>query len=154
PDARVTYMNKKEENVWFQIEGYKLLLSDYQIYAQSTADVKQTMEKLRELAIQNNTAGGTLYELAQMITASSPAEIIEKLKEAEDKRVQNEQAEQDQQSQLQKEQQDFLERQQEKQLSHDDYWEERRIQAQILEAEIQAVGRAKDNDIDSDLVPD
>lgn len=154
PESPLTYLNKKEETVWFQNEGYKLLLADYQIYAMSRADVKQTLEKLRQVAMENNTAGGSLYDIAQVITSNSPAEIIQKLREAEDKRQQQTQAEQDQESQLQQQQQQFEQQMQDKQMQHDDYWEERKIQRDIYVAEIKATGQAKDNDINSDNIPD
>jgi len=154
PESPLTYLNKKEETVWFQNEGYKLLLADYQIYAMSRANIKQTVEKLRQVAMENNTAGGSLYDLAQVITSDSPAEIIEKLREAEDKRSQELQAQQTQEQQMQQEQQQFLQQQQDKQLSHDDYWKEREIQANIYIAEIKAMGYAKDTDINQDNIPD
>lgn len=152
-EVSLSYLNKKEETVWFKIEGYKLLLSDYQIYAMSRADVKQLLEKLKQVAEQNNTAGGSLYDLAQVIDSRSPAEIIEKLREAEDKHQQAVSQEQQQEMALQQQQQQYLAQQQDKQQTHDDYWKEREIQAQIYIAEIKA-SQSKTNDINSNQIPD
>lgn len=154
PTSQLSYLNKQEENIWFQIEGYKLLLSDFQIYAMSKANIKQTLDQLKNLAIQNNTAGGSLYELAQVISSDSMAEVLEKLKEAEGNRQQMEQSQQDQQQQIATQQQQVQQAMQEKELQHDDYWKEREIQANIYIAEIKAMGMAKDTDINSDSIPD
>jgi hypothetical protein len=154
PESPMTYLNKKEETVWFQNEGYKLLLADYQIYAMSRANIKQTLEKLRQVAMENNTAGGSLFDIAQVITSDSPAEIIQKLKEAEDKKQQQQQAEQSQEQQMQQQQQQFEAQQAQQQQAHDDYWEERKIQRDIYVAEIRAAGQAQNNDLNNDAIPD
>lgn len=152
--ASINYMNSKEEMVWFQIEEDKLLLRDFKIYPMSRANVKAIVEKLKEIALQNNTAGGTLYEIAQMITLDSPAEIISKLKEADDNRQQQEQAKQQQAVQLQQQQQQFLEEEADKQRQNDDYWKEREIQKDIYVAEIKAMGYPNQDDKDDNGIAD
>lgn len=152
--STVTYLNRQEETEWFNIELDNLLLRDYQIYPMSKANIKALVEKLHNLAEQNNTAGGTLYEIAQMISLDSPSEIISKLKEADAKREGQMQAQAEQEQMLQQQQQQFMLEQQEKQLAHDDYWRERELQAEIYEAEIKALGFAKDTDIDDNAIPD
>lgn len=154
PESQLTYLNKQEESVWFKNEGYKLLLADYQIYAMSRANVKATVEKLRQIAMQNNTAGGSLYDIAQVMVTDSPSKIIEALKKADDAKQQQAQGQQQQEAQLQQQQQQAEQQMQDKQLQHDDYWEERKIQRDIYVAEIKAAGMAKNNDINGDGVPD
>jgi hypothetical protein len=112
------------------------------------------LDQLKQLAIQNNTAGGSLYDLAQMINSQSPAEIISKLREAEDKRNQMVQSEQQQQMQLMQEQERIQSEREDKQLEHDDYWREKEIQRDILVAEIRALGFPNANDMNSDQIPD
>lgn len=154
PESSLTYLNQKEENVWFKIEGYKLLLADYQIYAMSKANVKATLEKLKDLAIQNNTAGGSLYDLAKIISSNSPAEVIEELKKTEDQRNQQVQSQQQQEAQMQQSQQQFEAQQAQQQQQHDDYWREREIDKDIYVAEIKSLGFSKDTDSDKDGIPD
>lgn len=154
PEATINYLNRNEENILFRIEGYKLLLRDLRVYAKSTANVKSMLDQLKQLAVQNNTAGGSLYELAQMINSQSPAEIISKLREMESKRDQQMQAEHDQEIQMQQQQFQMQEQLQEKLWQHEDYWKEREIQKEILIAEIKALGYPNANDMDSDQIPD
>lgn len=154
PESQLGYLNKQEETVWFKNEGYKLLLADYQIYAMSRANIKNMVEKLRQIAMQNNTAGGSLYDIAQVMVTDSPAKIIEQLKKADDAKNQQAQGEQQQQMQAQQAQQQFEQQMQDKQLQHDDYWKQREIERDIYVAEIKAMGYAKDTDVNQDGVPD
>lgn len=152
--ASVNYMNTKEEMIWFQIEEDKLLLRDYRIYAMSRANVKAVLEKLKDMAMQNNTAGGSLSEIAQIITLNSPAEIIAKLKEADDNRQQQVEQQQQHELQAQQEQQQFMEQEADKQRQNDDYWKEREIQRDIYVAEIKAMGYPNQDDKDSNGIAD
>lgn len=154
PISRITYINSNDENVFFDIEGDKLLLRDLQVKPRSTANIKSVVDQLKQLAIQNNTAGGTLYEISQMIVSKSPAEIIAKLKAADEKRQHQMQQEQEHQMQLQQSQLQAAMEMEQKVQDHDDYWKEREIQKEIYIAEIKALGYAKDNDIDSSGIPD
>lgn len=154
PVSRLTYLNSNEENVFFDIQGDKLLLRDLQIRCKSTANIKAMMEQLKQLAMQNNTAGGTLYELSQMMVAKSPAEIIAKLKIAEDKRQQNMEAEQQHQMQMLQQQQAIQQEVEQKIMDNENYWREREIQKDIYIAEIKALGYAEDTDIDQSGIPD
>ena len=131
PESRIAYLNRKEETEWFRIEGWRLLLTDYQIEATAKANVKSTMEKLQQLAMENNTAGGSLYEISKVIAGDSPSEIISKLKEFDAKREEALQAERQHELQMQQEQQQFLEQQREKELQREDYWKEREIQKEL-----------------------
>lgn len=149
----VTYLNRNEEKEWFTIEMDNLLLRDYQIYPMSKANVKALVEKLHQLAMQNNTAGGSLYEYAQMLSLDSPAEIISKLKEVDAQKVQQVQQQQQHEQELQQQQQQFEESLTKQQQDHDDYWKEREIQKEILVAEIRA-SQSKTNDVDGDGIPD
>lgn len=154
PETRLSYLNKDEENEFFQMEGYKLLLRDFKVFAKSTADIKQLRDKLEQLAMQTIPAGGSLVDAARMISMQSPAEIISKLSEAEEKREMQIKAQQDHERQLQEAQQAFMDEQEAKQMENENYWKERLMQKDIYIAEIKAMGYAKDTDINTDNIPD
>lgn len=149
PTSRLAYMNRDEEKVFFEIEGYRLLLRDFRIKAKSTADIKELLSKLERLAMENNTAGGSLYEISHMLTMQSPAEIIAKLKEADDKRAQEVQAQRDHEMQIQQMQQEAIEKQGER----EDYWKGKTLEKDILVAQIRA-SQSKSNDVNADSIPD
>lgn len=153
PKSRITYLNSDDQNIFFEIEGYKLLMADFRILARSTADVKGIVDQLRKLALENNTAGGSLYEIAQVLTLQSPAEIMSKLKEADERRQQNEQAQSDQAMQLQQQQQQYDATQKDKEDTRQDYWEGKKLETEIMVAQIRA-SQSKSNDVNGDGIPD
>lgn len=151
---RLNYLNSDEENVFFDIQGDDLLLRDIHVYAKSTANVKALRDKLEALATQATSAGGSLVELAEVFTTQSPAEIISKLREAEDKRNQMIQGQQDHEAQIIEQKQQFEAEQEQKMMDNENYWKDRLIQKDIYIAEIKALGYAKNNDINANEIPD
>lgn len=157
PISRVYYLNSDEENEWFEIEGYKLLFRDLRVFAKSTADIKALVDQLKQLAIQNSTAGGSMFELAQMLNSQSPAEIISKLREIEEKRNQQAQMEHSQEMQFMQEQERLAAEREAKQQEHDDYWKQKEIDKDIYIAEIKAIGTGtigQGPDADGSGIPD
>lgn len=154
PKSRVSYLNKDEENVFFDIEGDRLSLREFRVYAKSTANIKELMKKLENLAMQNMSAGGSLVDLAKMLTLQSPSEIISKLEEAEAKRSSDIQTQRDHEIQLEQQRAQNAQALEKQIEEHDDYWKEREIQKEIYIAEIKSLGYAKDNDINSNKIPD
>lgn len=149
PNSRVRYLNRDDENEFFNIEGHRLLLRDFRIFAKSTANVKEMLEQLRKLAVENNTSGGSLYELSQMMVAQSPAEIISKLRAADEKRQEDVQAQRDHETQMQQMQQEAMDKENQRQ----DYWRGKELEKDILVAEIRA-SQSKTNDVNHDGMPD
>ena len=154
PSSRLTYLNSDEENVFFDIEGHKLLLRDFKIYAKSTANIKKLVDNLQQLAMQSQGQGGSLYDLAQMITLQSPSEIISKLRQSEDKRQQDIQAQRDHEQQLLQQQTQAAQELERQIEEKEDYWKERELQKEIYIAQIKALGYAKETDMDSNSIPD
>lgn len=154
PISRINYMNQDEENILFDIEGDKILLRDFLVKAMSTADIKELKAKLDRIAEAIPNAGGSLADAARMIAIKSPAEIISKLEESEDKREQEAQTQRDHETQLQQQQQQFAQEQEDKMTQHDDYWKQQLMNKDIYIAQIKALGYAKDTDINSDSIPD
>lgn len=154
PTIRKTYINREEENVFFEIEGTKILLSDLKVYASSRPDQKAIVDQLKQLAINNNTSGANILDLAKIIKSESSTEIIETLKQSVEKLDQQQQSEQQLQQQLQQQsleaaaaeeqaKRDFEATQNELDRTNDRYL-----------AEVKATGFAQDNDLNSNQVPD
>ena len=62
-----------------KMEGWRNLLTDLNVVCKSTANVKATLQFLKQELMRNNTAGGSLYEYAQVGLSNSPAEMLAKL---------------------------------------------------------------------------
>jgi len=140
PWVSIKYLNSNEENAFFKMEGWRNLLTDLNVVCKSTANVKATMQFLKEELIRNNTAGGSLYDLAQVGLSNSPAELISKLKKADDDRKQMEQSKQDHEKEMQQQQQQFIEKERMAQEKREDYWKQRQMDLELQLTEIKSAG--------------
>ncbi len=153
-NVRKTYMNANEENVFFEMEGTRLLLADFDIYPMSKSNQRDLLEQLKQLAVQNNTTNATIFDLAKIIESDSVAEIMATLKTSVDNMQQQQQSQQ--QAQMQAQQQKDQAQTEREQAARDfqaDQNELDRANERFL-AEVKALGYAKDQDIDSNNIPD
>jgi hypothetical protein len=98
------------------------------------------MQMLKQALMQNNTAGGSLYDLAQVALSNSPAELISKLKKSdEDRKAQIEQQQKHEQE-MQQQQQQFIEKERIATQQRDDYWKQKQMELDLQMAEIRAAG--------------
>lgn len=138
PSIRLQYITSQDEKVNFQINGTKLLLRDFNIYAVTNNNSRAIMEQLKQLALTNNTAGASIFDLGNVIKANSIAELTTVLKGAEEKAqaqlAQQQQSEQD----MVNAQIESAERQKTMDLQFEADQNEKDRQADILIAEIKA----------------
>ena len=140
PWVSVKYMNSQEENTFFKMEGWRNLLTDLNVVCKSTANVKATMQMLKQALIQNNTAGGSLYDLAQVALSNSPAELISKLKKADEDRKAQVEQQQQHEKEMQQQQQQFIEKERIASEQRDDYWKQKQMELDLQMTEIRAAG--------------
>lgn len=133
-------MNNEEQNAFFKMEGWRNLLTDLNVVCKSTANVKATLQLLKQTLMQNNTAGGSLYDLAQVGLSSSPAELIAKLKKAEEDRKAQVEQQQKHEQEMQQQQQQFLEKERIASEKRDDYWKQKQMDLELQLGEIRAAG--------------
>ena len=116
PSVRLQYSTSMDENINFQINGTELLLKDLNVFISTKINQKQLLEKIQQLALNNNTAGASIYDLGGILKADSMAEVTHVMKSIEEKankirqeEYQNQQAQQQQLIQAQeKERQDKM----------------------------------------------
>lgn len=83
PSLRLQFITSKDENVNFQINGTKLLNKEIGVFASTKVNSKAIMEQIRTMALNNNTGGASIYDLGNIIKASSLGEITNVMKEME-----------------------------------------------------------------------
>ena len=116
-DITLMYTMSDLSRGYVTITDPDLLLRDLGVYPTFSQEITRQLETIRQLALNNNTANIPLSGLAQMLTLNSTKDIINELKQAEDKKSEQDQAMQKQQSEMQ---QQALEAQaKEKQLDRD-----------------------------------
>ena len=149
PSKRLQYMTSKEEQVNFQINGTSLLSRTFNVYGVTDANSRKVMEELRNLLITNNTAGGTIYELGNLLTANSLGEINTILKGIEQKSDAKRQEEQQHEMEVEKQRQEAVAK--DKQVSEDFQMRalELKLQNDVLVAEIRAAGYSGSVDLNA-----
>jgi hypothetical protein len=154
PSIRLQYISSKDEKVNFEINGTELLMRDLNIFCTTKTNSRAVMEQLKQLAIQNNTTGASIYDLGNIIKSESIAELTGVLKEAEKKTQAQKEAEMQQQQQMQQQQIEA----QEKQLMMAQQFKaeesEKDRAARITEAEIRSAGYGAGVDINKNLQSD
>jgi hypothetical protein len=154
PSARLTYVTSADEKVNFQINGTDLLLRDLNIFCTTTANHRSVLEQLKQMAMQNNTTGASIYDLGKIVQSDSISELNNVLKSSEQKVQQMKQQEMQNQQQMQE--QALQAKSQEEQLKRDfEAGEaEKNRQRDVLIAEIRAAGYGSMADVNKNEMSD
>ena len=130
PSLRLQYVTSLDEKVNFQLNGTELLSRDLNVFTTTRVNQRQIMEQIRQLALNNNTAGASIYDLGNIVKADSLAEITHVMKSIEEKTTNAKQQEQQSMQQTEKMKQDA---------------ENQRLEAKLkFDAEQKALDRAND----------
>lgn len=148
PSVRLQYLTSSHEKINFQINGTELLLRDINVYATTKASHRAVMEKLRHLAMENNTSGASIYDLGNIIKADSIPEITNVMKKAEAKQQQQHQGEQQQVQQMQEQKLQAEAQEKKFERDHEAMEAEKDRRTEILIAEIRAAGYGALVDLD------
>ena len=148
PSVRLSYINTEAEKVNFTINGTELLLRDFNIFATTKTNHRATLDQLKQMALQNNTTGASIYDLGSIVKADSIAEVSDILKDAETKQEQQQMSQQQSQQQMQEQQleAEAMEKQAERDFKTQEAEAERR--KDLMVAEIRAAGYGAQSDID------
>jgi len=140
PSLRLQYITSMDEKVNFQINGTDLLLRDFNIFCTTKTNQRQVMEQLRQLALNNNTSGASIFDLGNIIKAESIGELTGVLKGAEERIQAQKQAELQQQQQMQQEMIQSQEKQKQMDIQAAAERDDKMIQKDITVAEIRSAG--------------
>ena len=154
PSARLTYITSLDEKVNFQINGTDLLMRDLNIFCTTTANHRAVLEQLKQLAMNNNTTGASIYDLGKVIQSDSIAGLNTVLKSSEQKQQQQKQQEQQQQQEMQQQQIQANQEQEKMKLDAEAAEAEKDRQKDILIAEIRGAGYGSMADIDKNMQSD
>jgi hypothetical protein len=154
PSTRLTYITEADEKVAFQIDGTDLLMRDLNIFCSTTANHRAVLEQLKQMAIQNNTTGASIYDIGKIVQSDSIAEINTVLKMSEQKQQQQKQQEMQQQQQMQQEQLASQEKQKQMDIQAAAERDDKMIQKDITVAEIKSAGYGSMVDLDQNQMSD
>jgi hypothetical protein len=154
PSTRLTYITGADEKVNFEINGTDLLMRDLNIFCSTTANHRAVLEQLKQMSIQNNTTGASIYDLGKIVQSDSIAEVNTVLKDSEQKQQAQKQQEMQQQQQMQEQQ--LASQQEIEKMKIDSQAAEREKDRQrdILVAEIRAAGYGAAVDVNQNQMSD
>jgi hypothetical protein len=148
------YTTEEGENIMFEIEGYKLLPRDIQVYTNFRPYTKVILDSMKSLAIENNTTGATIYDLLKIVAMDTPSQVLEsaqvsvqKFQEQEQQKRQHEQEMLDKQLEAQK-----AEKESDREFVASEKAKDR--EASYAEKVVGAMGFANESDLDANKIPD
>jgi hypothetical protein len=154
PSIRLQYITGTDEKMNFEMNGTDLLMRDLNIFCTTKTNSRAVMEQLKQLAINNNTMGASIYDLGNVIKSESIAELTGVLKQAEEKTQGQKQAEMQQQQQMQQEMLESQERQKQMDIQFRAEQADLDRQTQITVAEIRSAGYGAGVDINQNQMSD
>ena len=147
PSVRLQYLTSNDEKVNFEINGTDLLARDLNIFATTKANHRSMLEQFKQLVVNNNTTGATIYDLGNVMQAESMSELNHVLKETEKKS--GKQRQEEMQHEQQMKEMEIQQRTQEKQMELDrqSLEKEKDRRRDLLVAEIKSAGYGAMQDI-------
>ena len=154
PSVRLSYMTTEDEKVNFTINGKKLLLRDFNVFATTKTNHRETLEQLKQMALQNNTTGASIYDLGNVLKSNSIAEVSSILKDAETKQQAQKEQDMQQQQQMQEQQLQAQKQEADTQRQFDQAESDAERQKDITVAEIRSAGYGAQSDINENKESD
>jgi hypothetical protein len=154
PSVRLQYITTADEKMNFEMNGTDLLMRDLNIFCSTKTNSRAIMEQLKQLAVQNNTSGASIFDLGNIIKSESIAELTGVLKSTEEKMMQQKQQEQQHQQQMQQEQLQSQEKQLQMQMQFKSDESQKDRDTNITVAEIRAAGYGAGVDINQNQQSD
>ncbi len=154
PSVRLQYISSEAEKVNFTINGTDLLLRDFNIYSTTKTNHRQILDQLKQMALSNNTTGASIYDLGNIIKATSIAEVSDILKDTEGKQMMMRQQEMQQQQQMQQQQLQAKAQEDQMKMQFEAEESQKERQKDLMVAEIKASGYGAMQDINQNQVSD
>lgn len=154
PSVRLQHMTSLDERVNFEINGEDLMLRDINVFCSTKANHRQMLEKMQQLAIQNNTTGASIYDLGKVMQADSMGALESTLKTVEQKvqkQAQEQRAHEQQMAEMQMQQ---AEKEKAMELDAEARENEKDRRKDLLVAEIKAAGYGSMQDINQNMQSD
>lgn len=140
PSTRLSYLTSLDERKNFEINGTSLLLRDINVFCTTRADHRAIVEKLKQLAVENNTSGASIYDLGNVLKATSISQIDQALKDSDAKAQSIRTQELDHQKSLEQMRIDAEAAEKQKERDFEASENQKDREAEILGKEIQAAG--------------
>ena len=154
PSIRMQNMISPDERKFFEINGTDLLMIDINVFCTTNANSRALMDKIKAMAVNNNTTGASIYELGGVMAADSMGALNNTLKKMDTEA--QERAELDHQRNVEMQEKEAAAKQKEIQMANDHEMQivESKNRNNLLTAEIKAAGYGAQQDIDQNMQSD
>lgn len=152
--VRLSYLNEKEEEIFFNIEGYKLLARDLQVYTNFKPNSREILQQMKSLMINNNTTNANILDIFEVLNASTPSEVIESAKKSVDAFNAQQQAQKEHEQKLLETQIQSAAEEKEKERQYESSENQKDREVDIYEAQIRGMGYLNNPDVNEDSIPD
>jgi hypothetical protein len=154
PSVRLQHMTSLDERVNFEINGEDLMLRDINVFCSTKANHRQMLERMQQLAIQNNTTGASIYDLGKIMQADSMGALESTLKTVEQKAQKQAQEQRAHEQQMAEMQMQQAEKEKAMELDAEARENEKDRRKDVLVAEIRAAGYGSMQDINQNMQSD
>jgi len=124
------------------------------VFCTTKANIRATIEQLKQLMLNNNTSGASIYDLGSIIKSDNIAEIDDIMKKSDKKIQQQKQAEMQHQQQLQDQQLQATAQEEKAKREFEASENQKDREARIVESEIKASGYGAMKDINANQQSD
>ena len=154
PESRVNFINSEGDQVLFEVETDNLLLKRFNIFLLSTPNYTKIVEDFKQLAIQNNTAGATILDFANILEFNNMRDIKDvlaaALKRTEEQAMAQQQAAAEENEKARQHEMQLKKADQEFEASEND--KDRYVD--MYTAEVNSIGRSQNSDLNANAVND
>jgi len=140
PSVRLQHMTSADERIYFQLEGTDLLSREINVFATTKAAHRDILEKMKNMSMQNNTTGASIYDLGKMMQADSLGTLNSALKLSEDKQTKLREEQMAHEQSLKQQESERIIEEKKMALDHETREAEKDRRKDVLVAEIRASG--------------
>ena len=130
------------------------MLRDLNVFATTKSNHRMVLEQLKQLAISNNTAGASIFDLGNILKSESISEVTHILKAADEKAQAARQQEMQQQQQMQEQQIQAKLEEERMKMEFEASENDKDRQNKIIEAQIKAAGYGSMADVNKNMQSD
>lgn len=147
-------MISPDERKFFEINGTDLLMLDLNVFCTTNANTRAMMERIQQMAVQNNTSGASIYEIGGVMEADSLGSLNNLLKKMDSDAQQRAELEHNRNKELQQQEAEARQKEQQMENDHDFKMLESKNRNNLMTAEIKAAGYGAQQDMNENKESD
>lgn len=154
PSLRLQYMTSMDEKINFAINGTQLLGRDINCYGSTKINHREIMEQMKQLMMQNNTSGASIFDLGNVLKSESLAETTRIMKSIEEKNDKMRQEQMQHEKEMQEQEIEARQKEEQTKMQLELEMQKRQLENNIIVAQQRAAVGMGTQDINKNEVND